>query len=80
MNSQDQSPAKASPKAATTGVPGPMSISLWKRLKQVCVAEPGVDSFEAESFDEDAVFLDDDAAPLFCSSKDGSLQGNVADE
>lgn len=45
----------------TTGIPSTKPISLWKKLQQVCGAGARVDSFGADSFDEDAMVLNEAA-------------------
>lgn len=74
VKSQNQGHGNAHRKAATTGVPSMDRVSLWKKFKQICGAEPGVDLFDAGSFDDDAKALEDDAAPSTSSSEDGCLE------
>ena len=75
---QDQGQVKAGLKADATLVPGAKSVSLWKTFKQVCGAGPGIDSFDASSFDQDAKAIDDDPASSSsssssCSPEDGLI-------
>lgn len=74
-NLQDQGQAKLGPNAASTGIRGTESVSLWDKFKRTCGAGPAVDTFDAHSFDEDAKAFDDrdDANPSPCSPEDGSL-------
>lgn len=54
----DRADSTATPQAAsTTSIARTEPISLWKKVKQVCGAGALVDSFGADSFDEDAGVL-----------------------
>lgn len=86
-NHPAQTEATAILQTATNGIPSTKPVSLWTKFKQVCTAGACVDSFGAETFDEDARALDEDAANAasfsFSSTsimEGGSVEGKVVGE
>lgn len=76
-NPPAKSEATAVVQVATTGTPSMKPVSLWKKFKQVCGAGFGDDPFGAETFDEDAKALNEDAAngASFSFSSTSMLEG-----
>lgn len=82
-NPPAQTEAIAVVQAATTDTPSAKPVSLWEQFKQVCGAGFGDDSFGAETFDEDAKALNEDAANAasFSFSSTSILEdGSVAEK